>query len=153
MNEQPLEGYQLVQAPGHLLRRCQQRAVEIFYGEVGRKGPTPRQFAVMLTVRQTPGINQTEVVRRTGIDRSTIGDLISRMERRRWLRRRRAGRDARAHALYLTSAGEAALKQAAPAVEAAQRRILAPLPEKDRAHFLDCLRLIADLPAPDGGSR
>ncbi|MCP4330695.1 MAG: winged helix-turn-helix transcriptional regulator [Alphaproteobacteria bacterium] len=136
--------YRLLEAPGHLMRRCQQRAVEIYVSEVGRNGPTPRQFAALITVRQHPGLSQTDLVNLTGIDRSTIGDLISRLIRRGWLRRRRTSRDARAYALYVTTEGEQILERAVPAINAAQERILAPLAPARRSEFMSCLRTMAD---------
>ena len=64
---------------GHLLRRAQQRAVDLFVQAVGENGLRPPQFAVLMTVYQNPGLNQTHLVDKTGIDRSTIADMIDRM--------------------------------------------------------------------------
>lgn len=137
---------QLGHVPGHLLRRCQQRAVDIFEEEVGSDGPTPRQFAVMVTICQNPGINQTEVVQRTGIDRSTIGDLVARLVKRGLVRRRRTDQDARANALFLTQEGAALLERVAPAIDRVQRRIVSLLPDGEREVFLRCLKRLAGLP-------
>ena len=145
-----LDDYRLLEVPGHLMRRCQQRAVELFVQEVGEDGPTPRQFAVLVTVWQNPGINQTGLVNRTGIDRSTIGELLGRLVRRGWLRRRRTTTDARSNALYLTVAGGDMVNQALPKINAAQERIIAPIPPDRREEFLSNLRLIANLPDRHG---
>jgi hypothetical protein len=109
--------------PGHLLRRCQQNAVEIFAQEVGEDGLTPRQFALLLTVHQRPGLMQTELVRLTGIDRSTLAEMTRRL---------------------------AALRTALPGVIRAQERILAPLEGARRGLFLECLDAVAG-PSPEGG--
>jgi len=130
-------------APGHLLRRCQQRAVEIFMDEVGTARVTPRQFAILLTLARRPGITQTELVTETGIDRSTVGDMINRLVRRGLVRRRRSGRDQRANTLVILPAGSALLRDTAPAVERAQERIMAPLPATARQSFMAALRLMA----------
>ena len=42
-------------------------------------GLTQRQFAVLEAVSQKSGLTQTDLVRATGIDRSTLADLVSRM--------------------------------------------------------------------------
>ncbi len=136
-------GYALGEAPGHLLRRCQQRAVEIFMEEIGPTRLTPRQFALLLTLAQRPGLTQTELVEETGIDRSTVGDMIDRLVGRGLVRRRRSGRDQRANTLAILPAGAAALKESLPAVERAQLRIMAPLPPASRNAFLAALRLMA----------
>lgn len=142
--------YILSDAPGHLLRRCQQRAVEIFMQEAGSARLTPRQFALLVTLARRPGITQTELVAETGIDRSTVGDMIDRLVRRGLVRRRRSGRDQRANTLVILAAGLTAVREAIPAVERTQERIMAPLPPEMRAQFIEALRLMAgDTPAPD----
>ena len=145
-----IDGYDLRGAPGHLIRRCQQRAVDLFVDEVGEAGPTPRQFAILLSVRQHPGINQTDLVRLTGIDRSTLTEILRRMAARDWLRRDRLASDQRTNALTLTAGGEAALNQAFAAAERAQARILAPIAPADRPAALAVLERLAGL---DDGSR
>jgi DNA-binding MarR family transcriptional regulator len=136
--------------PGHLLRRCQQNAVEIFAQEVGEDGLTPRQFALLLTVHQRPGLMQTELVRLTGIDRSTLAEMTRRLIGRGLLVRRRTAHDQRANELFLSADGEAALRTALPGVIRAQERILAPLEGARRGLFLECLDAVAG-PSPEGG--
>lgn len=146
--------YALGDAPGHLLRRCQQRAVEIFMEEIGSARLTPRQFALLLTLAQRPGLTQTELVEETGIDRSTVGDMVDRLVRRGLVRRRRSGRDQRANTLVILPAGTSALREALPAVARAQDRIMAPLPPAMREDFMAALQLMAsDTSAPDTGAR
>jgi DNA-binding MarR family transcriptional regulator len=135
--------YDLIEAPGHLLRRCQQRAVEIFVEEVG-PGLTPRQFAILVAIAQRPGLTQTELVTSTGVDRSTVGDMVTRLVRRGFIRRRRSGRDQRANTLVVLPAGVQAVRKALPAVERTQQRILEPLPPAARAAFVVALRAIAE---------
>ncbi len=139
------DSYDLRGAPGHLIRRCQQRAVELFVGEVGETGPTPRQFAILLSVRQNPGINQTDLVHLTGIDRSTLTEILRRMAARGWLRRDRLPADQRTNALHLTPAGEDILNTAFTAAERAQARILAPVAPAERAAVLRHLGRLAGL--------
>ena len=134
--------------PGHLLRRCQQRAVDLFTVEVGEDGPTPRQFALMLCIQQNPGASQIELVRRSGIDRSTLAEMLRRLVERGLVARQRTEDDQRANELRLTAAGEAMLARAVPAVAAAQERILAPIPAAQRKSLIKLLGLIADLPTP-----
>ena len=140
-----VDGYDLWGAPGHLIRRCQQRAVDLFVDEVGEDGPTPRQFAILLSVRQNPGINQTDLVRSTGIDRSTLTEILRRMAARDWLRRNRQPADRRTNALHLMPAGEAVLHGAIAAVERAQDRILAPVAPANRKAVLRALGRLAGL--------
>jgi DNA-binding MarR family transcriptional regulator len=134
-------------APGHLLRRCQQIAIELYMQEVGADGPTPRQFAVLLTVGQKPGLNQIDLVRLTGIDRSTIAEMVGRLIERNLLRRQRTKRDQRSNELHLTPAGAALVAAALPGVRRAQARIMAPLPPATRATFIRALQTLASAEA------
>jgi len=143
------DAFILTNAPGHLFRRCQQRAVDLYTEEVGEDGPTPRQFAVMLTIDQNPGLSQVTLVGLTGIDRSTIAEILTRLVRRGLVRRTRLDNDQRVNALYLSDKGQASVAAAVPGVERAQRRILAPIPREERASFLRMLTLLSDLPAKE----
>ncbi len=131
--------------PGHLLRRAQQRAVELFSAAVGDNGLTPPQFAALLTVYRHPGLTQRQLVERTGIDRSTVADMIERLTTRGLMLRRRVTRDQRANSLSISAAGIAALDGAIEAVEAAQRRIMDPVPPQKRAMAIEILALLADV--------
>jgi DNA-binding MarR family transcriptional regulator len=141
----------LTETPGHLLRRAQQRAVEIFFQLVDEDGLRPPQLAVMLTIYQNPGLNQSDLVRRTGIDRSTTGDMIARLVNRNLVERRRATDDQRANHLWITQVGITALENTIESAEKVQDIIMAPIPVARREGFLDLLKLVADLPADPVG--
>jgi DNA-binding MarR family transcriptional regulator len=144
-----LADFSLTGAIGHLLRRCQQRAVDIFAEEVGPEGPTPRQFAILVSVLQNPGLNQTDLVRLSGIDRSTLAEILGRLVDRGLIRRERTTEDQRTNALYVTSAGRAMLQAALPAVERAQERIFAPIPPARRPEVVAALESLAGLDGED----
>ncbi len=131
-------------APGHLLRRCNQYAFDLYTQEVGSSELTPRQFAVLLTVEQNEGLSQTDLVRRTGIDRSTLADMISRLLKRSLLSRKRTESDARANSVSITADGRRALNSVKDKVMAAEDRILDPLPANLRSNFLKALTIIAE---------
>ncbi len=139
------DNYDLHGAVGHLLRRSQQRAVDLFVEEVGEDGPTPRQFAVLLSVHQNPGISQTDLVRMTGVDRSTLTEILRRLGRRGLIRRERQAGDRRTNALHLTVEGLTAMESAIDAVERAQERILAPIPAGERRAAMRVLEKLAGL--------
>ncbi len=141
----PADTIDLRQTPGHLLRRAQQRAVEIYQEEVGEDGLRPPQYALLLTIFQNAGLNQTELVQQTGIDRSTLADMIARLEKRGLLLRR-PGADQRSRQLWITDAGAAAVEANAVAGQRAQERIMAPIADDERIRFLEILGRIADLP-------
>ena len=130
-------------SPSHLMHRALQLALDIYAEEAGPGGVTQRQFAVLEAVSHRSGLTQTDLVRATGIDRSTLADLVARMTARGLLDRERSTIDARAKAVRLSAAGEAALEAARPRVEAADKRILALLPKGKRDGFLALLGELA----------
>jgi MarR family transcriptional regulator, lower aerobic nicotinate degradation pathway regulator len=132
---------------GHLIRRCQQRAVDLFVEEVthdmGEDGPTPRQFAVLLSAHQEPGINQTDLVRQSGIDRSTLTEILRRLIARNLIRREKSPTDRRTNALYITEQGDDLLRRALPAVIRAQHRIMEPIPTERLEDVMATLETLA----------
>lgn len=132
----------LAESPSHLMHRVLQLALDIYSEEAGANGPTQRQFAVMEAVSAKSGLTQTDLVRATGIDRSTLADLVTRMTAKGLLERERSAVDARAKAVRLSEAGTALLASARPRVVAADKRILALLPKGKRDGFIE---LLADL--------
>lgn len=129
----------------HLLHRAGQCADELFAAQVGTSEITPRQYAVLTAVADTREPSQTALVHRTGIDRSTLADIVRRLVERGLLQRRRTRRDARMYAVRLTEKGEMALKKAAPAARVTDERLLSALPQRDREMFLDALERIVRL--------
>ncbi|MEM1200655.1 MAG: MarR family transcriptional regulator, partial [Pseudomonadota bacterium] len=107
--------------------------------EVGPKRLTHRQFTVLLAVDQNEGASQTDLVRITGIDRSTLADLIGRMTANGLLQRRRTKSDARTNTVKLSAAGRRALSAAQPGAHTADRRLLRAMDSNRRRVFIDAL--------------
>lgn len=137
-------GSQLERSPIHLLHRAGQCAGDIFQSEMGSGELTPRQFAVLVTVSQNEGLSQTHLVERTGIDRSTLADIVRRMLKKGLLQRRRTKEDARAYAVKLTEEGWRVLRAAEPMARRVDERLLAVLPAAQRDRFMQDLTTIVD---------
>ena len=133
----------LANSPSHLMHRALQLALDIYAEEAGSDGLTQRQFAVLEAASLKAGLTQTELVRLTGIDRSTLADLVARMTAKGLLERERSTLDARAKAVRLSEDGLARLEAARPRVEAADRRIMGLLPKGHRDGFLKQLTELA----------
>ncbi len=134
----------LNKSPYHLLRRAWQFAGDIYAQEVGENGLTHRQFTVLLAVEQNEGASQTDLVSLTGIDRSTLADLVSRLIKRGYLQRRRTKEDARANSIRLSAAGRRALKTAQPGANTADRKLLRVLSTERRKEFVSALAEISE---------
>ncbi|HEY0436528.1 MAG TPA: MarR family winged helix-turn-helix transcriptional regulator [Phenylobacterium sp.] len=114
----------LDRSPSHLLHRALQRALDIYAEEFGEGAITQRQFAVLAAAQERDGATQADLVRITGIDRSTLADMARRMIDKGLLERERSTKDARANAVRLTEAGRAALDEAGPRMAATDARLL-----------------------------
>jgi MarR family transcriptional regulator, temperature-dependent positive regulator of motility len=126
----------------HLLHRAGQRAGDVFSDEMSRVKLTPRQYAVLVSVAENEGLSQTGLVERTGIDRSTLADIIRRMLRKGLLQRKRTKEDARAYSVRLTEEGRQQLEAAAPGAARSEERLLAALPGDQRVAFIAALAAI-----------
>jgi len=133
----------LARSPSHQLHRALQLALDIYAEEAGPDAPTQRQFAVLEACADRDGLTQTDLVKATGIDRSTLADLVARMTSKGLLVRERSAIDARANAVSLSPEGRAMLEAARPRVAAADRRILGLLPKGRREAFLEVLTELA----------
>ena len=143
------KGFNLDNSPAHLLRRATQYANDVYSSEVGDDALTARQFAVLLTVDSHEGLSQTDLVNMTGIDRSTLADMISRMLKKDLLRRRRTDDDARANSVSITNSGKRALSTVLSRVKKAEDKVLSPVPSGKRGEFLKMLTAIADAGGSD----
>ena len=135
---------ELARSPSHLLHRALQHALDIYAEAAGAGAPTQRQFAVLAAVAENEGLTQTALVRATGIDRSTLAELVARMIGKGLLARERSARDARANTVRLTEGGRDALAGAAPRVAEADARIMALVPAGAREPFLTTLRALSE---------
>ena len=137
-------GPQLVESPIHLLHRAGQCAGDIFQSKMGDTDLTPRQYAVLLTVAGNEGLSQTQLVEKTGIDRSTLADIVRRMLKKGLLQRRRTREDARAYAVKLTEEGWRLLQTVEPIARDVDTAIISALSSEDGAKFVDLLNTIVD---------
>lgn len=138
----------------HLLHRAGQRADELFTASMGEKDLTPRQYAVLKAVAIMENPSQTALVEYTGIDRSTIADIVRRLIKRGMLQRRRTAHDARMYAVKLTPAGREALESAEPVAKTTEEQLLSVLPAQQRAVVIQALStIVAKLDAASNGSK
>lgn len=126
----------------HLLHRASQLADESFALKIGREDLTARQFIVLSIVANTENPSQTMICEQSGIDRSTLADIVRRLVSRGLLSRRRTRQDARMYAVKITDAGNAALDKARPVARAVDQELLGVLTASQRNDFESTLRLM-----------
>lgn len=134
---------QLTRSPSQLLKRAAQFSNHIYMGEVGKSGLTHRQYTVLLAVDANDGKSQTELVKITGIDRSTLADLVARLLAQGYLQRRRTKDDGRTNSIRITAVGKKMLKTALPGADEVDRQLLSLIAASERKSFVDNLVILA----------
>jgi DNA-binding MarR family transcriptional regulator len=134
---------QLSRSLSHLLKRAVQYSIHLYMNEAGKSGLTHRQFTVLMAADAHDGRSQTELVQMTGIDRSTLADLVARLMAQGYLQRKRSKEDARTNSIRLTPIGKKMLKQAQAGAEEVDRNMLSVLPASERKSVLECLTSLA----------
>jgi MarR family transcriptional regulator, lower aerobic nicotinate degradation pathway regulator len=133
----PLE--ELYRRPGFLIRRANQIAVSLFLEESGALGITNSQYGILLVLKHHPGIDQISVAKLLGLDRSTTGMVLTKLEKAGLIGRRVGTHDRRKRNLVLTRAGERMLERLAEPARRAQMRVLSVFTAEERALFLGLL--------------
>jgi len=132
-------------APGYLFRRMQQIAVALFVEECRAFALTPVQYAALVAIHTHPGIDATRLSAVIAFDRSTLGNVIERLEAKKLVERKPSPQDKRVKLLYLTRAGATVLRDIMPSVDRAQARMLQPLKAADRKALKALLSRLVDL--------
>jgi DNA-binding MarR family transcriptional regulator len=138
------EPYGLALSTSHLLHRAEQLASDRFAHLVGDT-VTLRQFAVLAAVAETPGLSQIDLVRATGIDRSTLAEMMMRMEKRGLIERATSEADGRARSVTLTTDGRAMFHASIRHARAADAAILDMLPRTKAKSLQSILMKLAKL--------
>jgi DNA-binding MarR family transcriptional regulator len=135
----------LARSPIHLLHRASQAVQLVFAMGMKTNDLTARQLAVLVAVAENEGLSQTDLVEHTGIDRSTVADIVKRLTGKRLLQRRRTKEDTRAYAVKLTEDGRKLLRAAEPLARRVDERIFDALPAKQRDQFMGALASIVSM--------
>lgn len=131
-------------SPSHMLHRALQLALDIYNAETGPGAVTQRQFAVLAAAATADGLTQSSLVKLTGIDRSTLADMVARMTEKGLLSRQKSATDARANTVALTPQGRAVLEAVRPKVMSADLQILDRLPAAKREGFMKLLHALVE---------
>jgi DNA-binding MarR family transcriptional regulator len=135
---------EIQEMPGYLIRRCNQVAIALFLEETKEHDLTTAQYTALALIAEEPGMDQTRLMERSGLDRSSVTKCVERMETRGVISRKTDPADRRVRRLYPTPAGHALLKAVAAGARRSQMRILAPLGAKRARLFIQMLSEVAE---------
>jgi len=124
-----------------LLHRAGQIADEIFASYVAEL--TPRQYLVLSAIAELgDGVNQRAISAHTGIDRSTVSEVVRRLMKRGYVLRPRSGEDARNYSIRLTSSGREMLAAAKQVARMAATAFFNTLPGEHRVPLISALEAL-----------
>jgi len=130
---------ELYQRPGFLIRRAQQIAVSLFLEETGELGITNTQYGILTVLKDRPGLDQISLAKALGLDRSTTGMVLGKLEKAGFVGRFIGTHDRRRRNLALTPAGAAMLERLVEPARRAQMHVLSPFTAEERTMFLGLL--------------
>lgn len=130
---------ELYRRPGFMIRRMHQIAVSLFVEETGKLGVTNRQYGILFVLEHRPGIDQISVANLLGLDRSTTGMVLKKLEQDGLVVRSVEVRDRRRHSLQLTRSGKRLLSRLAAPAQRAKARVLAAFTPDEQKLFLGLL--------------
>ena len=128
----------------HRLHRASQVATETLARGLGDADLTSRQIIVLAAIAAAEGPSQTAIVEATGVDRSTLADIVKRLLKRGLLSRRRTKEDARAYAVKLTDEGRRLLALARPVMARVEAELLEAIPAQKRGELNRLLGMLVE---------
>jgi MarR family transcriptional regulator, lower aerobic nicotinate degradation pathway regulator len=134
----------LMSRPGFLIRRLYQIHVSIFVEECAAETITPVQYSVLASLDQSGAIDQATLSRAVALDRTSVADIVTRLERRQLLKRHVSPHDRRMVLSELTNQGRVLLRRLEAASARAHERTISSLPEEEKAFFLEALNRLID---------
>jgi len=135
---------------GYLIRRAQQRHLATWMRLVSTE-TSSMQYAILAVLSRLGHASQRVLCDEVDLDRSTIADLVARMERRGLLSRTRDPEDRRRNTVVLTAEGRDEYQRLRPRVDAADIELTARLSADELAALRDTLRRLLNGTRPAGG--
>lgn len=138
----------LFSRPGFLIRRLHQIHCTLFLDETREYNITPVQYSLMTTLHTHGEMDQISLAQEIGLERTSVAEVIPRLEARELLLRRQSTKDRRVKLVKLSRKGIYLTKKMTAAVQRAHERTIEFLPPDERAYFL--LQLIRLVEANNG---
>lgn len=138
-----MQPYDVTELIGYLFRRAQQAHVALWQREVSAD-ITSVQFGVLNMLAASPGASQKELGDALDLDRSTIADLVARLQRRGYLHRTRDSADRRRNLLVLTDEGRRVFDALVPGVRRVDEALTEALTADHRAELERLLRIVLE---------
>lgn len=127
---------------GYFVRRFQVAIFQDFIRRLSRIDLSPAQFSVLVVIGANEGLSQSELGATLGIERARLVRMLHLLDERGLTERLPSSADGRRHALRLTRAGQATLKQAKALAAQHEASLLPKLGSERYRSMLDALRAV-----------
>ena len=125
---------------GYFIRRLQVWVFQDFIRTLAPVDIRPAQYSVLVVIAANPGLSQSDLADRLGIERARLVRVLDKLEKRGLARRLASPSDRRSHALRLTPAGQKTLKRAATLAAMHEAKLIERLGPEQRKSMLTLLR-------------
>ena len=133
----------LLGRPGFLIRRLHQIHVGLFLSETREFNITPVQYSLMTALSTHGEMDQNSLSHEIGLERTSVAEVIPRLETRGLLQRRQSTEDRRVKLVKLSRKGKAMVRRMENAAQRAHDRTIEHLPAAERQLFmLQLIRLV-----------
>jgi DNA-binding MarR family transcriptional regulator len=129
---------------GYRLRRAQGAMHRDYMATVSSLELTQKQTATLWLINANPGVAQVSLAAALGMDRATMMAVTDRLEDRNLLVRKRSTVDRRRQELYLTPAGQSALRKAKARIGEHEQRFKRMFKPSELAALLSALEKFRD---------
>ena len=126
-----------------LLTQLGTHCAQAFARRIGELDLTPPQTGLLRAVAQAPGSSQQALAELLGTPATRLVALVDGLEERGLVERRRNPADRRLHAVHLTDAGTALLRDIGRVAREHDDAVLASLDADERARLHDLLSKLA----------
>ncbi len=127
---------------GYQLRQAQAAVFRDFASITEQAGITPGEFSLLTIVAANPGINQNQLARIHGLDKSTLSWSVKKLKSRELVTTRRRESDRRYFSLILTPKGGQILRRATVEVERQEKAMSDALNAGEREELLRLLEKV-----------
>jgi DNA-binding MarR family transcriptional regulator len=125
---------------GYFIRRLQVWVFQDFIRTLAPVDIRPAQYSVLVVIAANPGLSQSDLADRLGIERARLVRLLDKLDKRGLTQRLPSRTDRRSHALRLTRAGQKSLKRATMLAALHEVKLVEKLGAEQRRSMLNVLR-------------
>ncbi len=133
----------IITTSGFALSAAEQTSTALWRNTIDNRFTQP-QFLALSGLFHKPGIGHYELADRVGIDRATIGPILTRLMEQDLLERRKDPRDSRRSVLTLLPQAVVILEEMVAQVEEVNRQLMAPLGHAEQAALVQSWALLGD---------